>query len=312
MKGSVYRNMLSRNKSLPLLLTAVILLSLPAGCKREDAPPPEEPVTVTRLKPSNWKNPLEPPDLVTPYQMEVPQENREKMEELKASAGDVVAYLEVPGTSINDVIVQYSGDDLAYVRANGQYYYERKDIYGNYKWEGCFFMDFEDRIGSGSAAEMPQNTILYGHHLGNPQGVTNDPNGAMFAPLLFFREEEFATKTPYIYLTTESEDLIYQVFAAGDMQTVTRPVEYNLAQYTAEQFTQLIEDMRRRSYFLYPDVEVSPGDKLLTLSTCIYDYGTYRQNHSQRFVVFAKLVTDGRFEETANVEANPDRLIPTW
>lgn len=297
-----------------LLLAASAILSMTAGCKQEKdavSSASDSPV-VTRIKASEWKNPLEPPDIAPKFQVTVPEENRQKMQEIKAQAPDVLAYLEVPGTSISDVVVQYSGDDLAYYRSNGEYYYERKDIYGNYKWEGCIFMDFENRIGLGSAEEMPQNVILYAHHLGNPQGITNDPNGAMFGPLLLFREQEFAEETPYIYLTTEKGDLVYEVFAAGDMQTVTRPVEYNLASYSVDDFMTLVEDMRSRSYFLYPDVEVSPGDKLLTLSTCIYDYGTYAQNRAQRFVVFARLVTDGRFSETANVVPNTNRVIPTW
>ena len=54
-------------------------------------------------------------------------------------------------------------------------------------------------------------------------------------------------------------------------------------------------------------------DKIISLSTCSYKYGTYSQNPHQRFVVMGKLVTEGEdFYETADVHQNPDPKEPDF
>ncbi len=195
--------------------------------------------------------------------------------------GGVVAFLEIPGTTIKDVVVHYDMEKyIAYYQANGEGYSDRKDIYGN--------------------------------HLGNPQGVSNDPDGIMSAPLLHFRDEEFAAKTPYIYLTTDKADLIYQIFSIANLPLITSPIEFNWVSYSDEDFLTLIADLRERSYFDYPEVSVGTGDKILSLVTSVYDYGSHNENSEQRFTIFYKSVTDNQFKETANVTVNVDRKLPPY
>lgn len=306
---------------LPLTLAAVMVLSLAAGCKRNPKPSEDDVSSSSSVSSSSKADSSSSKAEKSDYQVVIPKENREQYDSLKAEVeekqlddnGGVVAYIEIPNTDIKNAVVQYDSElDLQYYMQNGEMYYERKDIFGNYLFEGCFWMDYEDKLGTGSPEDMPKNTIIYGHHMGNPRGTTNDPDGVMFGQLLRFRDKDFAEKNPYIYLTTEKGDLIYQVFAASDTPTVPSPIEYNLADYSDEDFLKLVEDMRKRSYFSYPDVDVNADDKILTLSTCVYDYGTYAENNKQRFVVFAKLVTDENFAETANVVENTNRKLPPY
>lgn len=253
--------------------------------------------------------------------MQIPPENRTTYEQMKAEVlqkqvdpdGGVVAFLEIPGTTIKDVVVHYDMEKyIAYYQANGEGYSDRKDIYGNYRFEGCIRMDYENNLGSGSISDLPQNVIIYGNHLGNPQGVSNDPDGIMSAPLLHFRDEEFAAKTPYIYLTTDKADLIYQIFSIADLPLITNSIEFNWVSYSDEDFLTLIADLRERSYFDYPEVSVGTGDKILSLVTSVYDYGSHNENSEQRFTIFSKLVTDNQFKETANVTVNVDRKLPPY
>lgn len=284
------------------LLAAAMLFSL-AACNKESGTDSSSGKEVEeRLKPSSWTNPLEPPARESAFQVEVPEENKTGMEAAKAKNSDVVAWLQIPNTSINDPIVQTTDNE----------FYYRRNIDKAYAFEGCLYMDYECNLRSGTKADVPQNTIIYGHNLGNPQGVTDDPNGKVFAQLLHFRDIEFAKANPYIYLTTEGEDLIYQVFAVIYTEDIMKPVQYILPRYTNEDYAKLLDDIKARSIFNYPDVNATINDKILTLSTCTYKYGTYAVNNRQRFVVFGKLVKGKNFVETANVEENPNPKQPTF
>lgn len=311
-----------KRRSFAMILAVMMVLSIAAGCKKEESPEGEESSSTSSEEKKSSKKSSSKSEPDSEYQVTVSKDNKTKMQEEKKKAKDVVAWLEVPNTTINEAVVQYK-DDLAYFNANKEFYYERKDIYGQYLFDGCTFMDYTDDIKKGTKEDMPENTILYAHHIGNPKGAKNDPNsGGSFAPLLNFREKSFAEKTPYIYLTTESEDLIYQVFAVSDIEAVSEPLEYNYHSYKGKKwdgtdfkdsdFMTLIKDVRDRSYFDYKDVTVEDSDKILTLSTCVYDYGTYTANNQQRFVVFAKLVKNKNFAEKANVAENKDRKMPTY
>lgn len=284
-------------RTMAVLLAAATVFSLSACNKK-----PTEPEVPERLNPSTWVNTLEPPDLSGMYQVEVPVENKEKLLELKAKNPDAVAWLQVPNTTINDGIVQTTDND----------YYYRRDEYKNYSFQGCVWLDYECDLKGGTKEEVPQNTIIYGHNLGNPQGIADDPNDVEFAQILKFNDPEFAKANPYIYLTTEGEDLVYQVFAAFYTQSKMEPVEYIHPAYKAETFKELTNDMKMRSTLNYPDVKVGSDDKIVLLSTCCYKYGTYAVNKDQRFVLAGKLVKSGNYAETANVEPNANIKEPTF
>lgn len=286
---------------LAVVMASAMIVTM-AACQKKSDESTSSTETVERLKPSSWTNPLTAPERESEYQVEVPEENKASMEEIKAQNSDVIAWLQVPNTTLNEPVVQTTDND----------FYYRRNVYKQNAFEGCLFMDYECDIGTGVKADMPQNTIIYGHNLGNPQGVTDDPNGLLFAQLLNFRDIEFAKKTPYIYLTTEGEDLVYQVFAVIYTEANMKPVSYIYPSYSASDFSKLLEDIYARSIYKYPDVTVTANDKLLTLSTCTYKYGTYSVNNQQRFVVFSKLVNGKNFTETANVEENPDPKQPTF
>lgn len=214
---------------------------------------------------------------------------------------DVVAWLTLPNTKINEAVVQ--------TRDNA--YYLRRDVEKNYSFEGCYYMDYESVIFD-DGADMAQNTIIYGHNLGVPRGVKDDPNDVKFAQLLKLTEQDFAEQTPYVYLNTPAKQHVYEIFAAFYCEDKLTPVPYHYAQYTPEELLTLAEDAKQRSELTY-DVAVDASDKLLTLSTCTYKYGTYSQNNRQRFVVMARLVRDGEsFHQVASVTTNPNPKGPIF
>lgn len=285
------------------ILLAVAAAASLAACNKKPATPEESASSESqRIKPSSWLNELLPPDLSNAYRPEFPVENKEKLADMVTKNADSTVWLKVPNTTIDDVVVQTTDND----------YYYRRDEYKQYSFQGCLWLDYECDMKTGSKADVPQNTIIYGHNLGKPQGVKDDPNDVEFAQLLKFEDPEFAAANPYVYLTTEGEDLIYQVFGVFYSEANMKPVSYIYPSFTEANFTTLIEDMRARSVINYPEVTVESTDKILTLSTCCYKYGTYAQNKNQRFVVVAKLVKGTSFSETAVVEKNESPKEPSF
>lgn len=214
---------------------------------------------------------------------------------------DVVAWLALPNTKINEPVVQTTNNDE----------YIRKDAKKKYSYEGCYYIDYES-VMFDDGKDLAHNTIIYGHNLGNPLGVKDDPEAAKFAQLLKLNDPEIAKKTPYVYLTTEGAEHIFEIFAVFYSEAVISPVPYHYAQYTETDFGELIKDVKARSEYTY-DTDVNWDDKLLTLSTCSYKYGTYSQNPHQRYVVMARLVRKGEaFHEQANLKVNAAPKAPSF
>lgn len=298
--------MYAKIKRVAALALAVSMIASLAACQKTPSEPDEESSSAggfERWKPSSWNNPLSVPELESEYQVEVPEENREQLKEQRESLNsDIVCWLQIPNTTINKPVVQ-TGNNEDYYRANLQ---------KQYALEGTLWMDYECDLKDGTKASMPQNTIIYGHNIGNPVGEKDDPNSVEFAQLLHFNDIEFAKANPYVYLSTDNEDLVYQVFAVIYTEAKMQPVQYIYPSYNNADYAKLLQDIQDRSIYNYPDVNVTISDKILTLSTCCYKYGNYATNNHQRFVVFAKLVQGKNFAETANVEANPSPKEPTF
>ena len=199
--------------------------------------------------------------------------------EKHALNSDTVAWLKVPNTTIDDVVVWYPNDrNEFYLRRNFE---KRSDF------NGIFFADYRCKF-DGTAAGLSKNTVIYGH------SMSDDPLDyrQQFSPLKFFRDEEFARKTPYIYLSTHGEDLIFEVFSVMHAST---GLLYNSPE--PEDFNALIAECKARSIYSY-DVDVKEGDKILTLSTCTYSLPDGRRfplvtaDNGYRYAVMARLITD--------------------
>lgn len=234
------------------------------------------------------------------YRPQVPDVSAQLSEAEKENS-DVVGWLMLPNTTVDEAVVQTTDNE----------YYMRKDVRKNYAYEGCYYMDYES-VMFDDGKDPSQNTIIYGHNLGSPKGVRDDPEDVKFAQLLKLNDEAVAKKTPYVYLVTKGETHIFEIFAAYYCEAHLNPVPYHLVDYTAEDLLALTSDAKARSQFLY-DVEVRADDKLLTLSTCTYKYGTYSQNRDQRYVVMARLMKPGdKFHEEASIKANPSPKEPDF
>ena len=112
---------------------------------------------------------------------------------LQERNNDVYAWIYVPGTRVDHVVVQPGKhtDDL---------YYMDKDLDKNYKFAGTIFSekhnkkDFSDPV-----------TVLYGHNM---------INGEMFATLHKFKNPKFFKKHKFMYVYQPQRKLTYKIYSA--------------------------------------------------------------------------------------------------
>lgn len=164
---------------------------------------------------------------------------------LKEKNPDCVAWVSIPGTSIDFPVMQ-----------NGEYYLKH-DFDGNYTDYGLPFLDERCSLSTSD------NLIVYGHHM-------ND--GSMFSALLNYADESYCAAHPEIILETEYGAETYHVAAVLREKGSYVDSEWNLfdqINISAGAFNTLVENLVERRLY-DTGQELVFGDKLLTLVTCEY------------------------------------------
>lgn len=179
------------------------------------------------------------------------------MEKVSEINNDLVAWITCPDTVI-DYPVAHGEDNIFYLThlANG-----KKNA------NGCLFIDCNN---AGDFSDY--NTIIYGHNM---------HSGKMFATLLNYKEQDFYDKHRYMYLTFGDEIYRLELFSAY----VTTPSSdaYRMRFQNNAEYAKWLEKMAGRSDFK-ADIRLSTNDRIVTLSTCAYDYA------NARYVVHGRLV----------------------
>ena len=175
---------------------------------------------------------------------------------LRAQSTDYVAYIYSPDTKIN-YPVAYTDNNFYYIdhipgdveNANGTIFIDCRNA-----------SDFSDK-----------NTCIYGHNM-------ND--GSMFAALRDYREADYYTAHPVMYLSTPEFNYRLDLFAG----CIVEPTSYAYAREfeTDDQFLAHIDMLKENSTFA-SDMEITAEDKIVTLSTCTYEID------DGRYVVVGKL-----------------------
>lgn len=195
--------------------------------------------------------------------------------------------------------------DYVVVQGDDNDYYLDHNLNGEYSKTGTVFADYREKI---TAEYTPANIILYGHNV-----VT----GEYFAKLTRYFNYRYGEdagldwykKYPTITFNTLYRDKTYKIFAGILVNTEEEDGEvfYYLQGRkfgTKAEFDNYVAQILDRTTF-YTDVDLQYGDNLLTLSTCILDYGI-----DCRWVIFAREVREGE-DPTVDVDKayeNPDPL----
>lgn len=169
---------------------------------------------------------------------------------------DAVAWIKIPGTEIEYVIVKAS-DNSYYLNRN----FEKK--YNNAGW---IFADYKNKFDG-----TDKNIVIYGH---------NREDGTMFGTLKdALKEEWYNNEENYeIDLIIENgEKHKYQVFSVYQIKTEDYYID---TEFKSGEFQKFVTTLKNRSKKDF-GVEVSEEDSILTLSTCA-------NNYRDRIVLHAK------------------------
>lgn len=286
-----------RSFAIQRLLAVLIALLLVAGLAGCGGGREEEPGSSQSSKGSSDTS---KGSVDVPYVPEDFPDFEEKIAEMYEINDDTVGWLQVPGTSIDDVVVCNSDpNDL-------NEFYVRRDINKRYSWEGIYYADFRNKF-DGSAEGLSRNTIIYGHSL----DMDDNPDEILFSQLKKFLDEDFAKEHPYIYFSTAGSNLVWEVFSVFHTTVqfdYINPCDGNGPTADAH-FEEMVKGARDRSVYNY-SVDVTPEDKILTLSTCVYQFTPGQYPNDYRYVVMARLVTDDEYHEKANLVKNPEPKEP--
>ena len=184
--------------------------------------------------------------------------NQEILDAQKQINSDIVGWLTIPNTNIDYLFVQASDDN----------FYLRRDLNKRQASAGSIFMDSRN-----SSDFSDFNTILYGHNM---------KNGSMFHNLRKFADKDFfdGNRTGTIFLADRVFSLqifAYLVTGADNAEIYQTVIITNPEK---EDFFDYIRDHARQ----YRDIGLTAQDRIVTLSTCAYEYD------DARMVLLAQLV----------------------
>ncbi len=225
------------------------------------------------------------------------------LEELKQAYSinnNLVGWLSIPGTEIDTAVLQ-SGDNSKYLKKD---FYERSTTNTTSTNYGNIYLDYRC-ITDG----ISENTVIHGHTTGKGDGI---PKQA-FRSLYDYRDKQTFIESPIIRYSTLYGEYTYKICAV--FLSTTEPsadngyfFNYIYPDMSDSNMVGYIEQVKQRTLY-NTGVSLEPTDKIITLSTCIYDYG---KSVDTRLVVVGRLLHEGESEsiDASLVADNPDYRRP--
>lgn len=223
--------------------TAPVETTAPTAAPTEPSQPSEGPAEPTDAptEPQETTAPTEPEEVIA-----WPVVDFEALLEINP---DVIGWIYIEGTNINYPVVQ--GED------NDYYLYRLVDK--TYNVSGSIFMDYRsDRDFS------DQNTIIHGHHM---------RNDTMFAHITEYRTQEYYEAHPYALFMTPNGN--YKLEFISGYVTEHDSNAWKMRFSSDQEYSAWLDQTVRKSYFA-SDVSPTVQDRVVTLSTCTYEYDNAR------------------------------------
>ena len=225
----------------------------------------------------------------------------EDMKQAYSINNNLVGWLTIPGTEIDTAILQGKDND----------YYLKYDFYERYTTEtsstnyGNLYLDYR----CSNTADVSKNMVIHGHTTGRASGV---PKQA-FRSLYDYKDMQHFIENPIIKYQTLYGEYTYKICAVF-LSTTQRADDngymfnYIYPDMSDANMAGYIEQVKQRMLY-ETGVSLEPTDKVITLSTCIYDYGA---SVDTRLVVVGRLLHEGESEEidASLVKDNPDYRRP--
>lgn len=200
------------------------------------------------------------------YGIEIPKKNLDFDELRETVNGDIYAWVYVPGTNVDDPVVQHPTEDSYYLNYNldGSKGYPG----GIYTEVSCNGKDFTDRM-----------TVIYGHNMKNGKG---------FGTLHNFEDSDFFEENRYIFIYLPDDVKVYEIFAAyeGSSNHIIFGHEWDDASWVQYLSDTLLSDGTKDNKL--DSYEFQADDLVLTLSTCV------RNVPNKRYLVQGVLLDEAR------------------
>lgn len=206
-------------------------------------------------------------------------------EDLRKINSDIVGWVSVPGTVIDYPVLQSDRD--------APEYYLKRNYLKKYSGHGSIFLSAD------CDAEKGRNLVLYGHSM-------ND--GQMFAALLKYDLDAYLA-SPVVGFDTAEQKSQWKIISI--FKTNTLPEQGEVFHFTRTDFSSdadymnYVYQLRIRSIVDAP-VDFRADDRIVTLSTCSYEFKDFRT------VVVARQVREGEDAsvDTQKASANGRAVYP--
>lgn len=226
--------------------------------------------------------------LLTQYpDVEFPEGMLAKYAPLYAENQDFVGWVKIDALDISQPVV----------RGENNKKYLTTDFNGRSGKYGTVFMNCANKVD-----RLNFNTALFGHHM---------LDSKMFGNLMAYKNVDGYKKAPVIEFNTIYGDFKWKIFAVFITNGTADGDDGYLFNYM---FTDLTSNQKIESFFgelkqrslYHPNVDVKPTDKILTLSTCTYEFD------EARLVIVARMLRPGESEAVdTNVELNSNPRFPS-
>jgi sortase B len=172
---------------------------------------------------------------------------------------DFVGWLNIPETKINFPVVK--GTDNSYYLTHN---FEKKR-----NANGAIFMDYRSE-GKGNDL----HTVIFGH---------NRKNGKMFQDLTLYKNRDYLNRNRYIYLDTYYGKIAYEIFSVYITDTKFYFIRNSFS--SNAHYQMFLDQITQKSMFDL-GIRVTEEDRILTLSTCTYEF------KDARFVIHARRIAE--------------------
>ncbi|MGN1342889.1 MAG: class B sortase [Bacilli bacterium] len=178
-------------------------------------------------------------------------------DELLAKNPDTVGWIKIDGTKVNYPVVQADDNDYYLSHAFNKSNNIAGWVFADYR------VDFEN---------FGKNTIIYGHNMNNK---------TMFGSVPSMLNSNYLNNSGnnYIKISTPTCNTVWKVFS---IYTIEPEVYYLKTNFITESFENFLNTIKGRSIYNF-GIDVTPDDKILTLSTC-------DNTGTKRVAVHAKMI----------------------
>ena len=274
----------------PIICMAVLLFAMTTavmGCYQKEAEPSDVSDSPST---SSASSTAEPQPTTTPASEVIPTVDRQsELAEAKKKNPDTVAWLYIPGAEVDDPVMQ----------AEDNSFYLNRDELREYSTWGCYYADCRNHLSGRDTLDT--NTVIYGHSSNDC-----DPDGVRFTKLHRYMDADFVKENPYIYLSVDGDDLIFQITA---LFITDIGFDYIAPDPTGDDLVSFFETVARKNWLDFDGVTFSEEDTVLTLSTCCRKYDDANTGN-QRLVVMAKLLPKDATAQEFRVSLVDDPEMP--